>query len=891
MESSSESALRAEIRRREVVADLAQRALETGDLGRLLDDAAATVADALDAEYGAAFELSPDRGEGVLRSGAGWEDGVVGTAAVPVDGDSLVGRVLDAGEPVVVDDLTADGRVRGAALFADRGVASGVSAPVGPTDEPWGVVGAYATDQRAFAAADAALLDDVADVLGSAVERARVRGEPTDVYGRVSDAVVAVDAEWRVTYLDEAARDLFGVEGRAVGRPAGDAMPDGVRERLGPDCERALETGETVAFEAYLPDPLDGWFAVRAYPSGTGLSVFLRELTDRERPRRRLAEERDMFAEGPAVVFRWRNEEGWPVEYVSENVEDVLGYAPAELESGDVPYTDLLLDAERDRIAAEVAEHSDGTTERFSHEPYRVRTKEGEIRWVKDTTKVVRDEAGEITHYLGYLVDITERKVRERELEESERRYRTLIDHFPNGAVALVDEDLRYRTVGGEPERIAGDTADEIEGRPVAEAVSPELAAELVPRYEAALEGDADSFEAELGGRHYRFRIVPVRDGDGEAFAALGTSQDVTERTEHERMLAKYETIFETVDDGIYVKDEDGRFTMVNEAYAEMTGYDRDELLGEHASMVVDESTIEQSRAAMTDEDGTRAVTAEIETADGDRVPAEATFATLETREGGREEIGVVRDVTEREERERQLEALVDELEESNERLEQFAYAASHDLQEPLRMVSSYLQLIESRYAEELDEDGREFIEFAVDGADRMRDMIEGLLEYSRVETRGEPFELVDLDDVLDDVRRDLQMRIAESGAEITAADLPRVEGDRDQLRQVFQNLLDNAIEYAGEDPPRIRIDAERRADRWQVSVSDEGVGIDPDDADRVFEVFERLHGREEHAGTGIGLALVERIVERHGGDVQVESEPGEGSTFTFTLPAADGGR
>ena len=227
------------------------------------------------------------------------------------------------------------------------------------------------------------------------------------------------------------------------------------------------------------------------------------------------------------------------------------------------------------------------------------------------------------------------------------------------------------------------------------------------------------------------------------------------------------------------------------------------------------------------------------------------------------------------------------ELEASNERLEQFAYAASHDLQEPLRMVSSYLRLIETRYADALDEDGREFLEFAVDGADRMREMIDSLLAYSRIDTRGDPFEPVDLNAVLDDVRTDLQFRIDEGDADVASDDLPRVEGDPNQLRQLVQNLLDNALEYSGEESASVDVSAERAGSKWVVSVHDEGVGIDPDDQDRIFEVFQRLTTRQEHAGTGIGLALCERIVERHDGELWVESTSGEGSTFSFTLPAA----
>ncbi|WP_306059424.1 sensor histidine kinase [Natronococcus wangiae] len=230
----------------------------------------------------------------------------------------------------------------------------------------------------------------------------------------------------------------------------------------------------------------------------------------------------------------------------------------------------------------------------------------------------------------------------------------------------------------------------------------------------------------------------------------------------------------------------------------------------------------------------------------------------------------------------------ISKLEESNRSLEQFAYAASHDLQEPLRMVSSYLQLIEQRYGGDLDEEGEEFLGFAIDGANRMRDMVDGLLEYSRVDTQGSPLEPTDLDVVLDEALADLRMKIEEHDAEIRRESLPRVRGDDDQLRQVFQNLLKNAIEYSGDERPRVHITAERRGVKWQISVADDGVGIESQDQDRIFELFQRLHSHDEHAGSGIGLALCKRIVERHNGRIWVESELGKGSTFAFTLPALD---
>ncbi|PGF14638.1 two-component sensor histidine kinase [Natrinema sp. CBA1119] len=342
----------------------------------------------------------------------------------------------------------------------------------------------------------------------------------------------------------------------------------------------------------------------------------------------------------------------------------------------------------------------------------------------------------------------------------------------------------------------------------------------------------------------------------------------------------------EAINDVIVTIDKDSVVRSVNPAVEDVFGYRQDELIGTSLTKLMPDELKDQHRAGMMQylETGERTLDWDyLELpglrADGTEIPLAVSFSEIRYR-GERYFTGVLRDISERKEYQRQLEA-------SNERLEQFAYAASHDLQEPLRMVSSYLRLIERRYADELDEDGREFIEFAVDGADRMRDMVEGLLEYSRVETRGDPFEPVDLDDVLAEVCDDLTIKIEETHADVTVESLPTVYGDARQLRQVFQNLLSNAITYSGDDPPDIHVGAERAGDEWVLSVSDEGIGIDPEDADRVFEIFQSLHTTEEGSGTGIGLALCKRIIERHDGEIWIDSEPGEGTTFSFTLPAA----
>jgi signal transduction histidine kinase len=238
---------------------------------------------------------------------------------------------------------------------------------------------------------------------------------------------------------------------------------------------------------------------------------------------------------------------------------------------------------------------------------------------------------------------------------------------------------------------------------------------------------------------------------------------------------------------------------------------------------------------------------------------------------------------------EQKVEERTVELTRSNADLAQFAYVASHDLQEPLRMVSSYMQLIEQRYKDKLDAAGTEFMNYAVNGATRMQTMINDLLTFSRVGTRGKPFEPTDCEVILDQTLANLQMAIEESQAIITHDPLPTVMSDDTQIVLLFQNLIGNAVKFRTQEQMRVHISAQAKGREWVFSVRDNGIGIDPQYFERLFVIFQRLHSKEEYPGTGIGLAVCKRVVERHGGKIWVESQPGQGSTFYFAIPKKGG--
>jgi light-regulated signal transduction histidine kinase (bacteriophytochrome) len=324
--------------------------------------------------------------------------------------------------------------------------------------------------------------------------------------------------------------------------------------------------------------------------------------------------------------------------------------------------------------------------------------------------------------------------------------------------------------------------------------------------------------------------------------------------------------MFESTSDGIIVLDVKLNVVEVNDAAVRIFGY--------------------KSKEDMTGKSGLEYMQASPADAEDKGPQVDLSVSQLRDKEGKLYGfISVARDVTMRRRMEQKLKDSMDDFKRSNRDLEQFAYVASHDLQEPLRMISSYTQLLKRRYGDKLGPDADEFIEFAVDGANRMQGMIQALLAFSRVGTRGNPFVPTEGETIVVKALANLKAAIADSGVVVTHDPMPTLSVDGIQIIQLLQNLIGNAIKFRGTEPPKIHVGLEDKGENWLLYVRDNGIGLDMQFKERIFIIFQRLHTKGEYPGTGIGLAVCKRIVERHGGRIWVESEPGKGATFFFTIP------
>jgi PAS domain S-box-containing protein len=481
-----------------------------------------------------------------------------------------------------------------------------------------------------------------------------------------------------------------------------------------------------------------------------------------------------------------------------------------------------------------------------------------------------------------------------RALWDSQEKYRTLLDG-QNYAIVMMDTQGNVLSWNAGAERIEGYTAEEIIGQNfsclfTASDIKRGRPQEILGLTAASGRHEEEAKRVRKDGTRFlaSLTFTALRDPAGNLWGFSESSYDLSNSTESE---AKYRGLLEAAPDAMVIADEQGLIVLVNAQTESLFGYHRDELVGQPVEMLVPQSfraAHPQQRQGYTANPHKRIIDRGGELRglrrDGSEFPAEIGLSPLETAEGILV-TAAIRDISLRKKSEEQLMKTMDELKRSNDDLQQFAYVASHDLQEPLRMVASYTQLIASRYQGKLDADADEFIAFAIDGCNRMQVLIQDLLAYSRAGTDGKALSEVSSEETLLAALANLGLTLEKSGAIVTHDLLPTIMTDETQLRQVLQNLIGNAIKYRGAEAPQVHVSAKNDAKKWIFSVRDNGLGIDPKNFERIFILFQRLHGRNEFEGTGIGLAICKKILERLGGRIWVESQLGRGSTFFFALP------
>ncbi|HVJ10978.1 MAG TPA: PAS domain S-box protein, partial [Burkholderiales bacterium] len=524
----------------------------------------------------------------------------------------------------------------------------------------------------------------------------------------------------------------------------------------------------------------------------------------------------------------------------------------------------------------------------------------GTVQWLSVNTAFLRRDDQTGHHGLvSTITDVTAQHDAEVRLRESEARFRRTFELAGSG-MAHISLERRFLRVNRRLCEILGYSEAELlglTGRQISHPDDLDVINEQRPRLYS---GEIDAVRLE---KRYvkkdrsivwvKFTMTVERDFEGNPLYEIAVYDDITAQRDAEERLreseSRFRQTFELAASGIsHVRD--GRFIRVNRSLCEILGYSEKELLGR----TVKEVSHPDDRN-VTDSERARIRAGEIEQArfekryvrgdDGSVVWADIAIALVRDVFGTPlYEIAVFDDITERKQAEAALQAAHEELKRSNAELEQFAYVASHDLQEPLRMVASYTQLLGRRYDAKFDADGREFMSYIVDGATRMKQLIEDLLAYSRVGTKGQEFRPVAVEGALRKALFNLRVSVEEAGAVVTYDPLPTVDADEAQMVQLLQNLIGNALKFRSASVPRIHVGVSEINSEYQIEVRDNGIGIEPQYYERIFMVFQRLHNKGEYPGTGIGLAICKKVVERHGGRIWVESRTGEGSSFYFTL-------
>jgi PAS domain S-box-containing protein len=754
---------------------------------------------------------------------------------------------------------------------------------------------------------------------------AQMEGKYRGLLEAAPDAMVVVNQGGEIVLLNLQAEKKFGYRrDELVGQQVKNIIPEGFAERLIADGTRtpaeavAQQIGEGIELYGRRKDgsdfPIEIMLSLLESAEGILVTAAIRDISVRKTAEKHLAQ---MEARRQLVEEALReSEERYRLlldgiqdyaifmmdprgQIVSWNAgaERITGYRADQIIGHNFSCFFPPEDIERGRPQQVL--RITAASGRHEEQGMRVR-KDGSRFLASLTFTALRDAAGNLRGFSGFSHDLSESK-------EPGAKYRGLLEAAPD-AMVVVNRGGEIVLLNLQAEKQFGYHRDELVGQKVKNIIPEGFAERLIAdSTRTAAEAVEQQIGAgiELTGRRkdgsdfpIEIMLCPLESTEGVLVTAA--IRDISVRKTAEKHLAlmegRYRGLLEAAPDAMVVVNQGGEIVLLNLQAEKQFGYRRDELVGQKVKNIIPEGFAERLIA-----DGTR-TTAEVlaqqigtgidvygRRKDGSDFPIEIMLSPLESAKGILV-TATIRDITQRKKSEEYLVRTVGELKRSNDELQQFAYVASHDLQEPLRIVASYTQLLAKRYKGRLDSDADEFIGYAVDGSNRMQSLIQDLLAYSRAGANGKALREISSEQALNEALTNLRGSIEESGAVVTHDSLPVFMMDLTQLTQVFQNLVGNAIKYRSAEPPRVHISAAKNGgNEWIFSVRDNGMGIDPQYFERIFVLFQRLHRREEFKGTGIGLAMCKKILERLGGRIWLESKPKEGSTFFFALPEKGG--
>ena len=719
--------------------------------------------------------------------------------------------------------------------------------------------------------------------------------------------VFECDADLRYTWVHN---PRFGTRPEGLlGKRDDEIAPPAVAEKMLDYKRKALSLGRSGRFNLHVNhDGQHYYYDIVTEPlhdaAGTvvGLTVASIDVSPQRRVEEalRTSEERlEMAVRAAGIgIFDWRIAEDHVLW--TEQEERLFGLAPGTFGGTTAAWAAFVLPEDLPEMQRQLQQH---LARRDTELPmqYRIRRADGEIRWIEGVGKFLYADDGTPLRVVGINVDITERELADQALRQSEARFRRLFESDMVG-ILFSDEEGVITDANNAFLRLLGYGRDDLAARTVRwqDLTPPEYAdLDAAAARELVTKGLIAPYEKEFirkDGSRVAVVIGATLLKESMPGTAVGFVLDISEpKAAQERLHLseeRFRLVAEATNEGIWDWDICTDQVWRNEGYYQLFGYPpgqatanlegwQQRLHPEDAARVrrgVDEA-LQGSQDNWADE-------YRIRKQDGSYAYVMDRAHIMRDRQGRPVRmIGSKIDLTALKETQLALEQQAIELKQSNADLEQFAYISSHDLQEPLNTAASFAKLLKRRYESRLDADANDFIDFIVDATDRMKKIIRSLLEYSRVSSTGKEADAVPIEKVLGDVRKNLQPRLEEARAELRVGPMPTVRANETQLLQLFQNLVGNALKFRSDAPPVITVEAEEEPGHWQFRVTDNGIGMDMKYAgEKIFQVFQRLHSREEYEGTGIGLAVCKKIVERHGGTIRAESQPGKGSVFYFTL-------